>query len=1049
MRGAARTMTGRKFLEHEGAAGRRMADTDWIRHPLGVPEEWPGSLKAGIATILHAKTPTSLCWGDALYCFYNDALVGLLAQHGQEPPRVGEPACEALTILYAALQRAYENLEASTERVVYAKATFEVSVSPVLTEDGSAAGVSATWQGTTRYVATRSDILSPIHRQVIVTAESSLVVLRGRELIIGETILLPANMLVMADARGKPLLDVLPEFKDQGVVDALQRVIGTSEPWCAYELPLYITDRLSGEQRLRYLNIDAMPFNIFMGETVDIAVLAIDVTRHVMVRDATQKKAKEIHERLQLISKASHDAVWDWDLRSDRLWWSDGFRKLFLYSDREIETGIESWHNRIHPNDKDGVVAGLHKAADSGKKEWTAEYRFKKADGDYAFVADRAHILYDQSGKAYRMVGAMHDITEPRNARMRVAELFEQNRVTSALLESILKNAPVGFALFNDRYEYVHVNPALAELNGLPAEEHIGRTVADILPENWKDVIEVLKHVFNTREPVQTVEVTGNLATRPGVRRSWLVSFYPILTDDVREILYVGAAVLEITKRIDAEEVLRESEKQLRLFTNSMQNLAWMADPRGFIYWYNERWFEYTGTTLDEVQGSGWIKLQHPDHADRVVSFIQEAWRKGDEWELTLPLRRKDGEYRWFLTRVYPIKNDQGQIIRWIGTNTDIHRELEIQNELKKGEDRLRQVSDFMPQIAWSTNADGYHDFYNKRWYEFTGLTFEETKGDQWVKVLHPDDLERAKRVWRQCLATGERYEVEYRMRRHDGEYRWLLARAMPLRSADGTIERWFGTCTDIHDQKTETDKLEVLVQERTRELKRSNEDLQQFAHVASHDLKEPVRKIRTFENMIERRFGAELPAEVNLFLSKIRKSATRMNAMIEGVLRYSSLNGPVIDNQEVDMCLVIDNIKTDLDLLIEEKKATISCRHIPVLRGTPILVYQLFYNLIKNSLKFSHPDRPVRIDIAGERVQHNDRWFHEIVYTDNGIGFNNQYADVIFGSFTRLHAKDQYEGSGLGLALTKKIVERHGGTITAYGVEGVGATFTIRWPAS
>jgi PAS domain S-box-containing protein len=521
----------------------------------------------------------------------------------------------------------------------------------------------------------------------------------------------------------------------------------------------------------------------------------------------------------------------------------------------------------------------------------------------------------------------------------------------------------------------------------------------------------------------------------------------PILDDEGRIREWYGVAT-DVTERKRAEQALKESEKQFRDFSNNIQNLAWMAEGDGWIYWYNQRWYDYTGTTFETMKGWGWTTVHHPDHLARTTEFIRKAWNTGNEWELTFPLRGKNGEYRWFLTRAYPIKNEEGKVIRWIGTNTDVNEKLMIQQQLQQSEDRLRQVSDFMPQIVWSTDAQGNHDFFNKRWNEFTGLSYDESKGDQWIRVVHPDDIERIHRIWQRSLQTGALYEAEFRVRRKDGEYRWILARAMPLRQSNGAIERWFGTSTDIHDQKTMAQNLEILVHERTKELKRSNEDLQQFAHVSSHDLKEPVRKIMVFANLISDQYGKDLPEEVKTGVDRIKKSAKRIAEMIEGVLLYSALEGSSMTREDIDLNTIIADVALELELVITEKNVQIRSAKLPVIRGVPTMIYQLFYNLINNSIKFSDDEKEPVVIITSELIPNNGRLYHRIMVEDNGIGFNNKYAESIFTTFTRLHSKDSYEGSGLGLALCKKIVERHGGSISASGVENVGAKFLILLPA-
>jgi light-regulated signal transduction histidine kinase (bacteriophytochrome) len=241
------------------------------------------------------------------------------------------------------------------------------------------------------------------------------------------------------------------------------------------------------------------------------------------------------------------------------------------------------------------------------------------------------------------------------------------------------------------------------------------------------------------------------------------------------------------------------------------------------------------------------------------------------------------------------------------------------------------------------------------------------------------------------------------------------------------------------------SERLEVIVNQRTEELQRSNDDLQQFAHVASHDLKEPVRKLKTFINRLEAEYGHEISGRGKEYLEKMRLASTRMYAMIEGVLKYSSINEAEQLVQQVDLNEVLHSIESDLEMLFAQRQAVIHRGLLPSVEGAHILLYQLFYNLVNNSLKFS-VENPV-INITSSIVQHHQSDHVKIMVSDNGIGFDQQFADQIFQAFSRLNSKDRFEGTGLGLSLCKKIVERHHGTISASGEENNGSTFTIVLP--
>jgi signal transduction histidine kinase len=249
-------------------------------------------------------------------------------------------------------------------------------------------------------------------------------------------------------------------------------------------------------------------------------------------------------------------------------------------------------------------------------------------------------------------------------------------------------------------------------------------------------------------------------------------------------------------------------------------------------------------------------------------------------------------------------------------------------------------------------------------------------------------------------------------------------------------------------------EQLEQAVRRRTQELRKlnrsleiSNEDLQQFAHVASHDLKEPVRKIRTFTGRLIDEYAGQLPAEALVFLQKIMQATIRMGAMIEGVLRYSILSSNDPPLEQIDLNDIFAQIETDLELVIQESGAEIRRGELPTIAGGRILIYQLFYNLINNALKFSrNVDKPL-IVIASQVAEGAGKRFAELSIRDNGIGFDAAQADRIFEAFARLNSKDKFEGTGLGLALCKKIAERHHGSISATGVRGEGAVFVVRLP--
>jgi len=293
----------------------------------------------------------------------------------------------------------------------------------------------------------------------------------------------------------------------------------------------------------------------------------------------------------------------------------------------------------------------------------------------------------------------------------------------------------------------------------------------------------------------------------------------------------------EILVRAQIEEKLQESEEQLRTLADSIPNLAWWANGDGYITWYNRRWFEYTGTTPEQMEGWGWQSVHDPGELPKVMERWQASIATGEPFEMTFPLRGADGVFRPFLTRVIPLKDVTGFVLKWFGTNTDVselkraEEALRQQSEsaLRLSEQEFRSLAEAMPQIVWATRPDGWNIYFNQKWVDYTGLTMEESYGHGWNTPFHPDDKQRAWDAWQRATQHNEQYSLECRLRRADGVYRWWLIRGEPMRGANGEILKWFGTCTDIEEiKRAETvlheanALLEQRVAERTAALRES-----------------------------------------------------------------------------------------------------------------------------------------------------------------------------------------------------------------------------------
>jgi PAS domain S-box-containing protein len=551
-------------------------------------------------------------------------------------------------------------------------------------------------------------------------------------------------------------------------------------------------------------------------------------------------------------------------------------------------------------------------------------------------------------------------------------------------------------------------------------------------------------------------------------------SYSPILKSDGK-VGGVLVTVIETTNKKKAQDALKESEQRFRAMADNIPNLAWMADSEGSIFWYNKKWYEFTGTTLEQMKGWGWQSIHHSDALPGVLTKWQESIATGKDFEMVFPLRSADGRFRQFLTRVLPVFDNDGKIYQWFGTNTDITEQIETEQKLKESEEQLKESEQnlrntiLQAPVAMCILKGPNHvvELANELMFELWG----KSPGVIMNKPIF-DGLPEAKDQGLEALldgvfTTGKTFSADgipiTLPRNGSIETVYVTFVYEAYRETHGNISGVIAVAVDITPQVLARQLIEVVVAERTKELElannnlqKSNEELAQFAYIASHDLQEPLRKISTYTQMLESSIGAQLNEKSKNYLSKVQSSSLRMTALIRDVLNYSELIKDTEGFEEVDLTAILETIITDFELLIEQKNAVIHFQKLPAIKAIPLQMEQLFGNLIGNSLKYSKKDVPPVITISASELGDTEKEEYDInplksylriQFKDNGIGFNQEHAEQIFHIFKRLHGKANYEGTGIGLALCRKIALNHHGDINAFGSSGNGAIFNLILP--
>ncbi len=495
------------------------------------------------------------------------------------------------------------------------------------------------------------------------------------------------------------------------------------------------------------------------------------------------------------------------------------------------------------------------------------------------------------------------------------------------------------------------------------------------------------------------------------------------------------------------------SEADLHLLANFIPQLAWIADRDGSIFWYNQRWYDYTGTDFGQMRGWGWREVHHPDHLERVASKFQKALETGEPWEDTFPLRGKDGQYRWFLSRALPIRDEAGQVVRWFGTNTDVTEQRAWEERVRRSEERFRTVLDASTAIIWNMAASGEFEWPQPRWTAFTGQAFEEARGAGWVEAIHPEDRAHTLDAWRHAVETRSRYEIEHRVRRADGVWRYMEAHAVPILSEDGTVAEWIGTHADVTERKEAEEAMQVARDE----AEEANRAKSTFIANMSHELRTPLSAIIGYSEMLQEELeDSGDPDGLGDDIRKIEGNARHLLSLINDVLDLSKIESGKMEvfAETFDVAEMAGTVATTVQALVEKKGNTLTLDLAPdlgAMHSDVTKVRQILLNLLSNAAKFTEGGS---ITLSAERRPGpgpggND-WLAFRV-SDSGIGMTEEQLAKLFQRFQQADASTtrRFGGTGLGLSITKAFSAMLGGEVDVESTPGQGSAFTVRLPAN
>jgi PAS domain S-box-containing protein len=650
----------------------------------------------------------------------------------------------------------------------------------------------------------------------------------------------------------------------------------------------------------------------------------------------------------------------------------------------------------------------------SSEGTWRGEWHNWKRDG--APFTTRTHITSTQLEGTHFWVYVHEDITEAGHATEKLVK-------SEKWFRSLVEQAPNGMFIAEISGRFCHVNAAACNMLGYTREELLNLTITDIVP---------------AEDAARLAEAPRSLPTDCATLAEWTFvrkDGSHLIGETSAKILDDGhwqGIVRDITQRKQADRQLRELNKTLQtvIETSPLPIVTFALD--GAITLWNPAAEQLFGWMAAEVLGKPIPFIPADKQAEHAAMRQQDI--SGENFSGRVIRRvRKDGSPIDLSVSTAPIRNEAGEITGIMSLYADVTEQKRAQAALAESEYRFRTMADTAPVMIWVTGSDKLATWFNKPWLDFRGRMLEQETGTGWLDGLHPGDRERCWQIYVSSFDARLSFQMEYRLKRADGIYHWILISGIPRFSAEGGFLGYIGSCIDIDDRKKAEEEREAALEA----LARSNAELKQFAYVASHDLQEPLRTICAYTQLLTRTHSAVMDRSGLEYAQFVVDAAHRMTDLIQDLLAFSRAGDrDELKFTSVDTAEIVRNVLNNLREAVAQSHAQVEIKDLPQIHGSAVQLAQVFQNLLSNAMKYN---RGGRVNIEVSASKRDNIWTFAV--RDDGIGIEPRYQERIFGLFKRLHGPE-LPGTGLGLAICQKIIENHGGRIWVKSVPGEGSTF-------
>jgi hypothetical protein len=760
---------------------------------------------------------------------------------------------------------------------------------------------------------------------------------------------------------------------------------------------------------------------------------SIDIEDRKRTEEQLRRTAQELQTSEFYLTEAQrlgHIGSWVFDPAGGFDYWSRELFQIYGLDPAKDAPTLGAYLACVHPHDREFMTSLIKRMLAEGLG-CDVTKRIVRPDGEIRHIRCVGAPVVE-NGILKRIVGNAIDVTEheilTQELRRREAYLAEAQRLSHT--GSFGWKPGSGDIVWSDEtYRIFEYDPA--------EKMTFDRIIERVHPEDRASVLETAERASATGVAFDS---TYRLLFADGRIKHLHVLAKP-LQSACDELEFAGA-VIDITEAKRAEDTLRKSERELRTLIDVMPAFVGTALPDGSCDFLSESWLDYLGFTREQGLGWGWADTIHPEDVDRAVANWRAGLAAGTPVEQELRCRRADGTYLWFLNRDFPLRDDEGNIIKWYGVLTNIDALKKTESALQMREHELLGIIETIPSMLWSTSPTGEVTHISQRVLEYSGLLLEDFLNLGWRKLIHPDDFEDTAKAFFRAIQTGESYSVTHRLRRRDGEYRWYHASGEPLRDSDGKIIQWYGLSIDIDERKRAEDHLRDTRMKLSRASRIAT--VAELSASIAHELNQPLMAVLGNAQAAKRWLAANPPnlTETNTSIERILRairSADETMQHIRALFKRESF--------EKTEANVPDMIREAVRLVHEDPKkraVLIDCDfdgHLPTVSVDQIQIQQVLCNLILNAIEAMEGSRiypllKVRADVTDQ----NEMLIQVI---DNGPGVDN--TETIFDAFVT--TKDK--GMGIGLAVSRSIVEAHYGRLWSENNPGGGATFSMALPLS